>query len=256
MTDRNPSKPLGRKSYGSIGHLPGSRLGPGDHTVHKGQARICTEQVRDRHDLVIVTEKLDGSCMAVARLEGRIVPLGRAGYPAWTSPFEFQRRFGEWVAEREDLFRHVLRDGERLVGEWMYLVHGTIYERLCDLWYAFDLMRGQDRAPMAEIDERLKDTPLSRPAELFRGNRGYSISETDERLGRGGVYDAVRDGAEGAVWRVERRGKVDFLAKYVRPGKVDGQYLPDISGNDPVYHRLDNDRTSQGSRGSSNLRLA
>ena len=241
MTDKNPAKPLGRKSYGSIGHLPGSRLGPGDHSVHEGQARICTEKVRDRHDLVIVTEKLDGSCMAVARLEGRIVPLGRAGYPAWTSPFEFQRRFGEWVAARDDIFRRVLREGERLVGEWMYLVHGTIYERLCDLWYAFDLMRGQDRAPMAEIDERLKDTPLSRPAELFRGNRGYSILEADSLLGWGGVYCAVPDGAEGAVWRVERRGKVDFLAKYVRPGKVDGQYLPDISGADPIYHRLDDD---------------
>ena len=239
MTDKIPSKPLGRKSYGSIGHLPGSRLGPGDHAVHEGQARICTEQVRDRHDLVIVTEKLDGSCMAVARLEDRIVPLGRAGYPAWTSPFEFQRRFGEWVAARDDIFRHVLREGERLVGEWMYLVHGTVYGRLDSLWYAFDLMRGAERAPMSEIDERLSGTPLSQPAELFRGNRGYSIAEADDGLGREGAYGTVRDGAEGAVWRVERRGKVDFLAKYVRPGKVDGQYLPDISGNDPVYHRPD-----------------
>ena len=48
------TKPLGRRAYGSIGHLPDSRMGPGDHHVHEGQARICTEKVRDRHDLVIV----------------------------------------------------------------------------------------------------------------------------------------------------------------------------------------------------------
>lgn len=33
------------------------------------------------------------------------------------------------------------------------------------------------------------------------------------------------DKIEGAVWRVERKGVVDFLAKYVRHGKVDGKYI-------------------------------
>ena len=27
------------------------------------------------------------------------------------------------------------------------------------------------------------------------------------------------------MWRVEREGKVDFLAKFVRQGKIDGKYL-------------------------------
>jgi hypothetical protein len=35
-----PAKPLNAKAYGSIGHLPMSRLGPGDWSVHEGQARI------------------------------------------------------------------------------------------------------------------------------------------------------------------------------------------------------------------------
>jgi hypothetical protein len=41
---------------------------------------------------------------------------------------------------------------------------------------------------------------------------------------------------EGAVWRVERKGKVDFLGKYVRPEKVDGCYLPEISGEEAVWN--------------------
>jgi len=37
-------KPLGGKSYGHIAHLPGSRMGPGDHKCHEGQKRIATEE--------------------------------------------------------------------------------------------------------------------------------------------------------------------------------------------------------------------
>ena len=91
------TKPLGMKAYGSIPHLPESRLGPGDHSVNAGQARICLERTRDRHDVIIVQEKLDGSCTAVAKVDGVIIPLGRAGYPAWTSKYEMHRLFSDWV---------------------------------------------------------------------------------------------------------------------------------------------------------------
>ena len=75
---KRPTRPLGGPAYGSIPHLPGSRTGPSDRTIELGQARICLERTRDRHDLVIVLEKLDGSCVAVANLDGQIVPLMRA----------------------------------------------------------------------------------------------------------------------------------------------------------------------------------
>ena len=54
-------KPLNRKSYGSIPHLLGSKLGATDKYVHEGQHRIMTEKTRDKHDHVIVNEKYDGS---------------------------------------------------------------------------------------------------------------------------------------------------------------------------------------------------
>src|SRR3989442_5967093 len=81
-------KPLGIKAYGSICHLPGSRLGPGDHKLNPGQAKILTEKTRDKHDLIIVQEKLDGSNVAVARVSSQLIPLGRAGYPAISSKYE------------------------------------------------------------------------------------------------------------------------------------------------------------------------
>jgi hypothetical protein len=44
------------------------------------------------------------------------------------------------------------------------------------------------------------------------------------------------DPIEGVIYRVERKGKVDFLAKYVRPDKVDGCYLPELSDGVPVWN--------------------
>ena len=46
------------------------------------------------------------------------------------------------------------------------------------------------------------------------------------------------DPVEGVVYRVQRKGEIDFLAKYVRPDKVDGCYLPEITGADPIYNEF------------------
>ncbi len=91
-------KPLGRKAYGSIPHLPNSRLGTGDHRISDGIAKIATEKTRDSKDLVIVQEKLDGSNVAVAKLDDhRIVALGRSGYLAESSPYLQHQIFSDWV---------------------------------------------------------------------------------------------------------------------------------------------------------------
>ena len=145
------NKPLGRKAYGSIGHLPNSRVGPKDHHVHEGQARICTVKARDKHDRVIVQEKLDGSCTAVAMVNGEIVALGRAGWPASTSPYEMHQLFAEWVKGQEERFRAVLREGERLVGEWLAQAHGTRYRLPHEPWVCFDLMLGNRRATVEQL---------------------------------------------------------------------------------------------------------
>lgn len=60
------TKPLGRKNYGSISHLLGSRLGPSEYHVHKGQNDIATVRPRDKHDRITVTEKVDGSGVGIA----------------------------------------------------------------------------------------------------------------------------------------------------------------------------------------------
>ena len=229
-------KPLGIKSYGSIPHLPGSRIGPGDHHCHEGQARIATSQCRDKHDEVFVQEKLDGSNVGIARLNGEILALSRAGYLASTSPYEQHHAFSRWVEKNKSRFMAVLLEGERLCGEWLMQAHGTRYKLWHEPLVVFDLMDGTKRMAYDAFMARVhKDFVI--PDLIYRGQAMSveTIMDTlapqwgDDTYGFHGALDPV----EGAVWRVERKGVVDFLVKYVRPDKVDGCYLSD---DNPIYN--------------------
>jgi hypothetical protein len=49
-------------------------------------------------------------------------------------------------------------------------------------------------------------------------------------------YHGELDDPEGAVWRVERKGAFDFMAKFVRPDKIDGCFLPEVSGLPAIWN--------------------
>ena len=221
-------KPLGAKAYGSIGHLPNSRMGPADHAITEGQARIATIKTRDGNDRVYVQEKLDGSCVAVAKINGELVPLGRAGYPALSSQYEMHHYFHRWALTNYSRFDALLQEGERAVGEWLIQAHGTKYN-LChrEPFVLFDIMSGTDRIPLETMYER--GWAFAKP-ELI-AESPITVERAMDTLGTWGYYGATEQ-IEGAIWRVERNGKVDFLTKYVRPDKVDGCYL----NGDPVWN--------------------
>jgi len=234
-----PEKPLGHRAYGSIPHLPGSRRGPADKGLSSDQARILTEKPRDRHDTIIVQEKLDGSCVGVAKLEGRILALIRAGFPAAGSHYKQHHAFADWVEEHRARFHTLLAEGERVCGEWLMEAHGTIYNLPHEPFVAFDILRVHDRTPAAEVATRCAAVDLVTPRVIHTG-RPISIAEVLQKLEPGG-HGAV-DGIEGAIWRCERKGTVDFLGKFVRPDKVDGKYLENISGQKPIYNWLPHPR--------------
>lgn len=81
MTANLPRKPLGIKSYGSIAHLPGSRISVGDHKCHEGQKRIATEKTRDRHDSAPCVMGPAQNCAGCLQpIRGNRFPVGwRAG---------------------------------------------------------------------------------------------------------------------------------------------------------------------------------
>lgn len=216
-------KPLGRKCYGSIGHLSNSRMGPTDSKITDGQERIATIKKRDRHDVIIVQEKLDGSNVGVALKEGKILALTRAGYLASTSNFDMHHKFAEWVRRNEYRFRIVLKDGERVCGEWLIKAHGTIYDLPHEPFVAFDIIgHSNKRFSYKSFCDRI-ETLFVTPKIVNIGDP-ITVDYALNYLGEFGFHGA-KEKIEGAIWRVERRGIVDYLCKYVRPDKIDGKYL-------------------------------
>ncbi len=228
-------KPLGIKNYGSIGHLPNSRMGSGDHHIHEGQAKLVLENLKDRSGKtreLFVQEKLDGSNVGIARVDGRIFPLTRSGYVADTSPYPQHHEFHKWVMRQQDRWLNELKDGERLCGEWLYQAHSTRYELKHEPFVAFDIMVGDKRTIYDEFVVRAERMKLTIPHLLHRGE-AVKIEEMMKKLGKYGFHGAV-DEIEGVVYRVEmvedkqnkkRPRQVEFLCKYVRQEKVDGIYL-------------------------------
>jgi len=66
---------------------------------------------------------------------------------------------------------------------------------------------------------------LQTPVVLNQNGQPLSIEKAMEKI-KLSAHGAIGD-VEGAVWRVERHGKVEFLCKYVRYDKVDGKFLPE-----------------------------
>lgn len=233
---RKSLKPLGAKGYGSTPHLVGSRVGPADSHVDPSLALIMTEKVRHKHDRIIVTEKLDGSCMTVARIGRWVLPINRAGYLVTDSPWPMQHVFADYVADRGDPFTSVLSDGERIAGEWMLQAHGTRYRVVdpADLFAAFAIIGPRGRIPYDEFSSRV-DAAGIRRAHVISDGPAMSQAAAVAALGSSGFHDALEQ-PEGAVWVLETRGEFNCIAKHVIPAKVDGKYLSGINGGEDMWN--------------------
>lgn len=236
-----PVKPLGAKGYGSTPHLVGSRVGPSDSHVEPTLAKIMTEKVRNRHDRIIVTEKLDGSCMTVAKLAGWVLPVNRAGYLVTDSPWPMQHVFADYVADRRKAFSSMLAEDERIAGEWMLQAHGTIYDVVHpdDLFVAFSIIGPRGRIPYDEFAARV-DVAGIRRAHVISDGPAVSQVQAVRELGDRGFHGA-REQPEGAVWVLETRGEFNCIAKHVIPEKVDGKYLSSITGAPEIWNYAGSD---------------
>lgn len=220
-------KPNPRKNYGSIGHLPKSRLGPGDHSLDERQASILLEKSRDFKDLIIVQEKLDGANVGVLKQDGKLIGLTRKGHRCIDSPMEQFQMLQRFIDDNESCFSF-LEEGERIIGEWIAMAHGTKYHIDNDFpFIAFDIMREDERETY--LNFRLRIGTKIPVAHLLHIGHPISIRQIekmiDTRNGETYGFHGSLEPVEGAIWRVEREGKVDFLGKYVRHFKEDGKYF-------------------------------
>ncbi|WP_437905204.1 RNA ligase family protein [Sorangium sp. So ce327] len=113
-------------------------------------------------------EKLDGSCVAVARLGDAVLALGREGTLAARSENPGRQMFAAWVEQRAASFRELLHPGGWLVGEWLALAHSTRYELRHEPFVVFDAFHEGRQWTFDELDARLQGA-FPRPALLHRG---------------------------------------------------------------------------------------
>ena len=231
-------KPLGKKNYGSIPHLSNSKLGSGDHFVNHGQERILTEKKRDKHDEIFAFEKYDGSNIGIAKLDNKIIALTRSGYEASTSQYSQHQIFSRWVEANKKLYSEILNNGERITGEWLAQAHGIryeIHERLQPIVF-FDYFNDKnERQSFDFLNSLYEKFEIQIPRLLHRGN-AISVDELLPILNKGTYGIWADEKPEGIVYRVERKGKVDFLAKWVRSDFEAGKYIIDKEEHELIWN--------------------
>lgn len=225
--------PLGRKAYFKIPHLPGSRTGPSDRVAPPELVRRCTVEARGGEE-VLVQEKLDGSCVAIAKVKGEVLGLGREGWRASESQNPGRQKFAAWVTASVPLLDPLLREGEWIAGEWLALAHSTRYALAHAPFVAFDLFAADGTQQTFDALRARVEGTLALPHLIHRGGP-LPVDEALMRLGTHGHHGAI-DPVEGCVWRIERAGAVKSMAKVVRPEKVDGALLPENSGKPAVWN--------------------
>jgi ATP-dependent RNA circularization protein (DNA/RNA ligase family) len=234
-------KPLGINNYGSIPHLLGSKLGGTDKYIHVGQHKILTEKTRDKNDFIIVTEKYDGSNVGIAKLNGKIIAITRSGYLAETSKYNQHILFGEWVEKNKVRFSEIINEGERLCGEWLLQSHSIIYKIKGDPFVAFDFMNtANKRVPFDELLEITKQADIKTPRILFSGYSAFGIESVMEKLNSSKYNQDITtdENPEGAVWKLERKGVYEFMAKYVRPDYESGKNIIGIDEDNVIFNEI------------------
>jgi ATP-dependent RNA circularization protein (DNA/RNA ligase family) len=236
-------KILGGKAYGSIPHLSGSRLGTADKKVNPGQEKIATVKTRDKKDVVIVQEKLDGCCCAVVKHQGELWALTRSGYNCIDSLYPQHQWFVSFFLMNKHRFDSLLQEGERAVGENLSVAHGTRYALHHEPFVLFDIVKGVGKAsrrmPLHYLIRRNNATAgFILPKILHYARSAVDVETIKNIIDKEGSGHGAIDPVEGAVWRVERERQVDFLCKYVRYEKIDGFYLPQKTGDLPVWNNM------------------
>jgi ATP-dependent RNA circularization protein (DNA/RNA ligase family) len=225
------------KNYGSIPHLSTSKMfQQADKKITSGQEKIMIEKARDYKDLIIVTEKLDGSNVGIVNINGDLKAITRSGYDAISSPYEQHRYFDLWVKKNYSKFSW-LPNNFRICGEWCLQSHGTIYDITNEIpFIAFDIIDStNNRIDYIGFIALCLKHDIKRVPILHIG-QPISLKNAIKLLGKGNYGNPDRP--EGIVYRVQKENKFDFIAKWVNPYKIDGQYLNETIWNKGAINHI------------------
>jgi ATP-dependent RNA circularization protein (DNA/RNA ligase family) len=161
-------------------------------------------------------------------MNGKIFALTRSGYEAKTSPYKQHHYFSAWVYKNEKLFTEMIGEGERIAGEWLLQAHGLKYKIENDPVLFFDYFTPEnERLLQSDLRQIIGKYGLNMPRLLSEGD-SKTVKELLPILNLKTKEFESEGNPEGIVYRVERKGKVDFLAKWVRPNFPTGIYCINV----------------------------
>lgn len=223
------------RSYGSIFHLPGSKMvDKRDKMANDEVIYYFTKRRKKPTDLVIITEKVDGMNCSVLKRNDLLYPLVRKGYDVRTNRNEWIRNFARFVEDNYTRFMDLLKEDERLCGEWMLKTHTLDYNLKTEPFIVFDLIQGTGDDSKRERYLNFLNRVTLRgfvPAGLIHIGEAMSQKTAYRLCGNG--YHGVVGKPEGVVYRYEDENGYVCSAKYVANPLI---------GNDE-YFRAEDDHT-------------
>lgn len=211
-------------SYPTIQHLPGSKMRDrDDKCLNQREVDWLTIRTRLQSDVVIVTEKVDGCNVGVVKKDYQLYPVIRKGYDVITNEYDWIREFANFVSINAERFDCLLKNGERVCGEWMIKTHTLSYRMPHEPFIAFDLINGTERERYLTARERLEYHGFT-TAGLVHYGTAIPVEMALKLLQSG--FHGVLGQPEGVVYRYEtvKNGWL-FNAKYVSNPLVGDQEL-------------------------------
>lgn len=219
------SKFLTGKNYGSIPHLLGSKLGQHDKFITQGQNDIATKKARDWKDTIWVTEKIDGSNVGVVKQKDEVYAVTRSGYLCSESKFKTHHNFlnGFFHLFKNDL-RQILNNGERMAFEFVDTKNPCSIEYEFNKVYLLDYFDlNNKRRPFLDLIWLSGLLNIDIPRIIHAGQPIDVKRLIKQEYALHSLY--TNEQAEGMVYRVERNGEFDFMAKWVRQDFIPGKLL-------------------------------
>lgn len=229
------------RNFGSIGHITGSKMiDRSDFFLSVEEQTKYIQCKRDKNDLVIITEKIDGMNAGVVKKDGYLYPINRKGYDTRIIGSQHKELavlgngWAKWVDEHYAIYDAILQEDERLVFEYAEYRHTLEYKFKCEpvfLLAKYDA--NNKRINYASLTELANKYNLMQPPLL---NIGVAVPPeiVIEQYPKGLV--GVKGQMEGIVYSYEHKDVHESCAKFVSN--------PIIGTINPIDRKLRKNKTA------------
>lgn len=207
-------------NFGSIKHLNGSKLADKlDSYLDEEAQKKFVQAKRNKNDIVIITEKIDGMNAGVIKKDGYLYPINRKGYDTRlmgkirTELSLFGNGWAKWVDEHYDLYDSLLKEGERLVFEYAEYRHTLEYKFHCEPVFLLAKYDSKNKKiNYASLTALASKNGIMQPPLL---NMGVALPPQIilSQYPKGLI--GVKGKIEGIVYSYEHNGVHEACAKYV-----------------------------------------